>query len=665
MLGGSCMKNGYGFFSSIKGRIIICVAACMLVIIAITATINSMVLQKALKTSEKDILLAEVECNSKIIDEWLISQGNIVNSLKISLQDMNSKDVDSIMDYLGNNLADNEDALMYYCCFGYDGAVFPADHSTIDLDPTTRSWWIDAIATGDLIYTAPYKDFASGKMIVSIATPFMMGDEQAVVLADITIDSLIEMVKNVSTDETIQTFLLAGDGSVITHDNEKYLPNEEGNTILSDELKIDLTVEGVSTFTDYDDEEKYYVVDEIATTGWKLGITQNTSVISGKIKDNLVMPLVADIILLIVSVIVLNIVISIMLKPMVNMKSFIKDKVIGRDKCVVQSNEVKDIAYLINELETRVISTIYRTQEESTKIQSKMVGATAGVSKMSGNIMEISATMEETGANVASQTENIQYIDETCKDVSNSIDDLVKNTETITERANEIIKRVEHMVPEVLKDKEYAVELTHESQKKLEIAIEDTQVISQIVEVSEAISAIAGQTSLLALNASIEAARAGESGRGFAVVAEEIKNLSNTTSDEIGKVNELTEKVISSVAVLSQECQNIISFLNSVVLRDYDKLQALAENYKEDATYYSEVSNGLENNAEELRVAIENINQMLDSIATSQGELDAAVQTVNDNLQEITFASENVNEESKNVMDSIQSLQMTIGQFNI
>lgn len=659
------MKKGYGFFGSIKGRIILCVAVCMVVIIAITATINSIVLQKALKTSEKDILLAEVEGNTKIIDEWLVRQGDIVNSLKNALQDMNSDDVDAIMDYLEVNLADNEDALMYYCCFGYDGAVFPADHSTIDLDPTTRSWWIDAVESGNLIYTDPYKDFASGKMVVSIAVPFMMGDEQAVVLADITIDSLIDMVKNVSNDETVETFLLAGNGSIITHENEAYLPNEEGNTILSDKLKIDLTVEEVSIFKDYDGEEKYYVVDEIATTGWKLGITQNTSVISGKIRDNLVMPLVTDMVLLIVSIIILNIVISLMLKPMANMKTFIKDKVIGRDKCVIQSSEVKDIDYLINELETRVISTIHRTQEESIKIQNKMVGTTDGVSKMSGNIMEISATMEETGANVANQTESIQYIDSTCKDVSNSIDELVKNTETITEKASEIIKRVEHMVPEVLKDKEYAVELTHESQKKLEVAIEETQVISQIVEVSNAISAIAGQTSLLALNASIEAARAGEAGKGFAVVAEEIKNLSNTTSDEIEKVNELTDKVISSVAVLSQECQNIISFLNSVVLRDYDKLQSLAENYKEDATYYSEVSGGLEANAEELRVAIENINGMIDTIATSQGELDAAVQSVNGNLQEITFASENVSEESKNVMNSIQSLQMTISQFNI
>ena len=67
------------------------------------------------------------------------------------------------------------------------------------------------------------------------------------------------------------------------------------------------------------------------------------------------------------------------------------------------------------------------------------------------------------------------------------------------------------------------------------------------MEVSQTISAIAGQTNLLALNASIEAARAGEVGRGFAVVAEEIKQLSNTTGNEIDKVNELVARITDSV----------------------------------------------------------------------------------------------------------------------
>ncbi|MDE5951261.1 MAG: hypothetical protein K2H12_06770, partial [Acetatifactor sp.] len=420
------------FWGSIKGNIISYVALCTAFIIAVTATLNSIVMRNMLITSGHNALTEEAENTGKLINEWLVRQAYIVDTMKSGLETMDRDDMEAIMDYLGVNLSQNPDALMYYCCLGFDGGVFPADHSSLDLDPTTRGWWIDAVGNGSLIYTEPYTDFATGQMIVSIAEPFILDGEQAVVLADITIDSLIEMVHGMGEDESVQTFLLAGDNSVITHENREYLPREEGNTILSEVLSIDLDRADVSVFRDYDGVSKYYVVREIETTGWQIGITQPVSVISREVRNSLMFPLAVDIILLAVFIILLNIVVSRLLKPMAEMKSFIKNKVIGAKNCVTEKNEVREISYLIKELESRVISTIQKTQQEAGLIRAMISETDSHVSDMNGNIVEISATMEETGASVTSQTASISEIDENCQDVAKAMDELVRSTRTIT-----------------------------------------------------------------------------------------------------------------------------------------------------------------------------------------------------------------------------------------
>jgi methyl-accepting chemotaxis protein len=242
---------------------------------------------------------------------------------------------------------------------------------------------------------------------------------------------------------------------------------------------------------------------------------------------------------------------------------------------------------------------------------------------------------------------------------------LFDDASEMAKRSNEIMSRVDEIVPEVINSKESAMTVANDTRTRLQDAIEGTKVIEQIADVSTAIQEIASETNLLALNASIEAARAGEAGKGFAVVAEEIKKLSESTAEEIGKVNELISRVLTSVKALSDESDNILVFIDETVIADYNKLEELAKSYKNDAEYYSNKSENLGVGADGVNNSIQSINEILDTISEAQNGLSQAVASVNENLQQMAYSSENVSNETSDVLDGIGALQEMMCKFNV
>ncbi len=659
------MKKSYGMNGTIKGRIRGIVTLCTIFIIIVTVINNAVSTRNITVFATKEILTANADDNARIIDGWLSEQGSIVHTMRNALAYMDSKDTQAIMDYLEQNLQENESALMYYCCFGYDDAVYPADHSKLDLNPTERDWWKQAVGKNALIYTEPYKDFATGQMIMSIAEPLTIGGEQAVILADITIDQLVEITESIGQNSGTPAFLLTAGDNVITHENKDFLPKESGNTVLTEVVSMDTNVEDTVIFRDYDGRNKYLAFGTVDTTGWKLGVTQDADELNASLFKNLVSAVIMALVLIAVMGVLINVIIGRLLKPMDRMKAFVREKVIGEEHCERQSDEVKEIDYLIGELEQRFIATIRQTKEEADTIHAKMEGASGRLAAINENILEISATMEETDASVEMQTESITSINGICTEMTAAVERLAQDAQRMRDKAGEITEKVDETVPKLISGKQNALVVVKDSRVRLEEAIRAARVIDDIADVSTAISEIASQTSLLALNASIEAARAGESGKGFAVVAEEIKKLSESTGMEIGKVNDLTEKVLKSVNTLSTESSNMLSFIDGTVMENYELAERMAGGYREDADYYADASGGLGAAAEELSASMQNIIGMLDAITKAQGELSSAVSGVNENIQNITQGSSSISDETGNVLDSIRNLKETMEVFQI
>lgn len=100
--------------------------------------------------------------------------------------------------------------------------------------------------------------------------------------------------------------------------------------------------------------------------------------------------------------------------------------------------------------------------------------------------------------------------------------------------------------------------------------------LSLVSRAAEEIGAIARMTSLLAVNATIEAARAGDTGRGFKIIAQEVKGLSERTSQTTEQIGRTLEQLSEQTAGVTSAADTMLSHIHTLRDGGADASQALS-----------------------------------------------------------------------------------------
>jgi len=159
----------------------------------------------------------------------------------------------------------------------------------------------------------------------------------------------------------------------------------------------------------------------------------------------------------------------------------------------------------------------------------------------------------------------------------------------------------------------------------------------KIIHYTDQIAKIGSQTNLLSLNASIEAAKAGEFGRGFAVVAQEVKSLSERSSNTIREINRMIEISFANVYEGTMVVGNSAQVVGGLISKVQQIDQKIGMVYKEAIAQ--------EKRSAEISKSSEELNEIASGNSSAMNELAHALKQVEQTIQELNKMAEDVQEQ--------------------
>ena len=204
---------------------------------------------------------------------------------------------------------------------------------------------------------------------------------------------------------------------------------------------------------------------------------------------------------------------------------------------------------------------VQRMADAVNRAADSISGALAGIAR---NAVALGNASEELATVAHELTANSRETSTQTAVASSAAEEVNANVRLVAASAQEVgasIREVSNSAQEAAGVAQSAVRVAERADRTVQQLGASSVEIGNVVKV---ITAIAGQTNILALNAEIEAARAGDAGKGFAVVANEVKELAKETAratDDIGRRVEAiqgdTQAAVRAIAEIVQIIERI------------------------------------------------------------------------------------------------------------
>ena len=281
------------------------------------------------------------------------------------------------------------------------------------------------------------------------------------------------------------------------------------------------------------------------------------------------------------------------------------------------SSEIKQISDNSSELADQAktqLETVSLTVDTMGKMTSITNQLSAQIHDQNNDLSQSSAAVEEMISNIKSITENIDKF-------GNSFNQLSSDSEDGKNKIENVINLIESVSAE---------------SKKL-------------LDTNKVIEDVAQQTNLLAMNAAIEAAHAGEAGKGFAVVAEEIRKLSESTTEQSHYIKQTLSSVIENINEVTNAATSAGLTFGEIVNQissDDSLITEIRSSMEEQSIGSKQIVDALGNIKETTHTIIENSKQMnsgIENVVVQVKELENAAKNLSSKTDEIKKSTQIIN----------------------
>lgn len=549
--------------------------------------------------------------------------------------------------YVDTMVAQHDDVSAVYVCVKEDGVVYSDGVMTYmsggwvpdeDFVVSERGWYIGAMETDGVYVSEPYVDVQSGNMCITLAKA-IYSDGKAVGVAglDMYMDDLLKLIES-SYSGGNYVFLTSGEGTILTHPNEKIALQGNSSTTVKDALggKYEKVCEKQlknKLIFDYSGGLKFAISNTSESTGWQVVAVISISWIFVLI---LVIVLVTVGLGFGIGKIVkkkllrdLNPMFAPLEELASNVSRISEGELSYTFQVDEQSQEVNALSNALNDTMRGLQHYILEITNTVTAISEKNLNFsvdgeyTGDYEKIKSALLAIMDVLNTSFRDIHQQATTVLSYSENLSDTSESV---ARSATSQSESVLNASEEMKHLTDNMEKIEQFAANIKQnidntnmslntgnkEMNELIGAMNEIASCYDEIAEFVTEINAIASQTNLLALNASIEAARAGEAGKGFAVVADEIGTLSGSSTEASEKINKAISRSLQSVEKGKELVLKTGNTISESVNYSVENTQMVDEIVRFVGTQKT--------SADEISESLRNISEMVESNASSAQE---------------------------------------------